>query len=542
MKISPTDIFNEYQSAVDFKEGIGNKGLFEQSKINERFFIGDQWYGARCGAERPLVRHNIIKRIGEFKMSQITANPVEVVYSADGVPTTENVRSSVREFKSKIANAPDFAFSGAPDTDEINVITSALSDYHKVTAERVHLDSLLYKALKDSYISGSGIIYTYWKGDINTGTFADNDGAVQIKGDIACEVLKISDVAFGDPYEEELERQPYIIISARRNADEVRCEAEYSGVAYSEISNINPDGDDGKVLVLTKLYKEYNEHGDYKIKCVKVTKNATVRRPYNTGLNLYPLAVFRFEERGGLAYGESEITHLIPNQIAINRMITASVWAAMTMGMPLMVVNGDTVTGEITNDPGQIIKIYGSNEDVSGAVKYITPPDFCSDFIGSVNNLIDNTLTQSGANAAALGDSDPNNASAIMALRNSALMPLNLLKSRFNVFIEQISRIWADFWITQYGNRRLKIRDANGVWYLPFCAERYSGLYLNARVDIVDNSTGTVGRIGVLDSLYEKGIIDKTQYLKRLPAGAVPDLNELIGEINNGEAKAVDGK
>jgi hypothetical protein len=257
---------------------------------------------------------------------------------------------------------------------------------------------------------------------------------------------------------------------------------------------------------------------------------------------MYPLAIFRFEERGGSAYGESEITHLIPNQIAINRMITASVWAGMTMGMPLMVVNGDTVTGEITNDPGQIIKIYGSNEDVAGAVKYITPPDFCSDFIGSVNNLIDNTLTQSGANAAALGDSDPNNASAIMALRNSALMPLNLLKNRFNSFIEQISRIWADFWLTQYGNRKIKIEDENGVWYLPFYAERYAGLCMNARVDVIEDSNiSTGGRLEMLNLLYEKGIIDKAQYLKRLPVGTVPQMGELLDEIKNGEVALNDG-
>ncbi len=542
MKISPTDIFKEYQSAVDFKEAIGSKGLFEQSKINERFYVGDQWYGARCGAERPLVRHNIIKRIGEFKMSQITANPIEVVYSADGVPTTELVCRNVKELKSKIANAPDFMFSGVPDTAEINVITSAFSDYRRITAERVRFEALVLRALRDSYISGSGIIYTYWDGDISTGTFADDSGTVPIKGDIACEVLKISDVSFGDPYEEELERQPYIIISARRGVDEVRREAESAGVSGSEIVNINPDGEDGKVLVLTKLYKEYNAQGSYKIKCVKVTKNAVVRPPYNTGLNMYPLAVFRFEERGGSAYGESEITHLIPNQIAINRMITASVWAGMTMGMPLMVVNGDTVTGEITNDPGQIIKIYGSNEDVAGAVKYITPPDFCSDFIGSVNNLIDNTLTQSGANAAALGDSDPNNASAIMALRNSALMPLNLLKNRFNSFIEQISRIWADFWLTQYGNRKIKIEDENGVWYLPFYAERYAGLCMNARVDVIEDSNITTGgRLEMLNLLYEKGIIDKAQYLKRLPVGTVPQMGELLDEIKNGEVALNDG-
>lgn len=540
MKTNPIDIFKEYQAAVDFKASIGSKGLYEQNKINERFYVGDQWHGAKCGAERPLVRHNIIKRIGEFKMSQIMAAPLSVTYSADGVPCTEAHQKSVREVRKKLSEDGDFTFSGTPDHSEINVVTSAFSDYHRATCERVGFSALLARALKNAYISGSGIIYTYWNGNINTGLYG---GTAAIKGDIDCEVLKIENVAFGDPYEESIERQPYIILSVRKYAGAVRREAECAGTDTRQIAQIVPDGDDGKVLVLTKLYKEYKSDGSYKIKCVKVTKEAVVREPFSTGLNLYPLAIYRFEERDGQAYGESEITHLIPNQIAINRMITANVWASMTMGMPMMVVNGDTVTGDITNDPGQIIKVYGSNEDVAGAVKYITPPDFSSDFTDSVNNLIDNTLTQSGANAAALGDSDPNNASAIVTLRNAAIMPLSLSKTRFYAFVEQISRIWADFWVTQYGNRKIKVRDENGVWYLPFCSERYRGLYLNARVDVgADNSYSANEQIDTLGSLFEKGIIDRRQYLKRLPKGSVPDINGLLNDINEGEVENSDSK
>lgn len=541
MKTNPIDIFKEYQAAVDFKASIGSKGLYEQNRINERFYVGDQWYGAKCGSERPLVRHNIIKRIGEFKMAQIMASPISVTYSADGVPYTEVQRKSVREVRKNLSSDPQYRFSGTPDSSEINVVMSAFSDYHRATAERVRFDALLARALKNSYISGNGVIYTYWNSEINTGLYSD--GAASIKGDIDCEVLNIENVAFADPYEENIERQPYIILSARKEVNSVRREAERAGIGADAISQIVPDGDDGKVLVLTKLYKEYKASGGYKIKCVKVTKNATVREPFSTGLNLYPLAIFRFEERDGRAYGESEITHLIPNQIAINRMITANVWGAMTMGMPMMVVNGDTVTGEITNDPGQIIKIYGSNEDVSGAVKYVTPPDFCSDFTDGVNNLIDNTLTQSGANAAALGDSEPNNASAIVTLRNAAIMPLALSKTRFYTFVEQISRIWADFWITQYGNRKIKVKDENGVWYLPFCSERYRGLYLTARVDVgADNSYTANEQINTLSALFEKGIIDRRQFLKRLPAGAVPDISGLLGELQEEEAEGSDSK
>ena len=160
-----------------------------------------------------------------------------------------------------------------------------------------------------------------------------------------------------------------------------------------------------------------------------------------------------------------------------------------------------------------------------------------------MNNLIDNTLTQSGANEAALGDSDPNNASAIVTLRNAAIMPLALSKTRFYTFVEQISRIWADFWITQYGNRKIKVKDENGVWYLPFCSERYRGLYLTARVDVgADNSYTANEQINTLSALFEKGIIDRRQFLKRLPAGAVPDISGLLSELQDEEVEKSDGE
>ena len=56
MKIEPNKIFEEYQQGINFKTSIGDKGLYEQSKINERFYLGDQWHGAKCGTDRPLVR------------------------------------------------------------------------------------------------------------------------------------------------------------------------------------------------------------------------------------------------------------------------------------------------------------------------------------------------------------------------------------------------------------------------------------------------------------------------------------------------------
>ncbi len=542
MKLNPTDIFNEYKNALQFKSTLGDKGLYEQARINERFYAGDQWYGAKCGNDRPLVRHNIIKRIGDFKMSQIVGAPISVSYSADGIPNIDTSSRDIKRLRQKMATDSSFAFSGKVGADEINVVMSALSDYRKLTAERVGLDSLCMKALKKAYISGSSVLYTYWDSTVSTGLYSDDAKTAPIKGDISCEVLDIENVYFGDPYCEDVQRQPYIILATRMDVATARREAKRFGADSATLSLIEPDGDDGKVLTLTRLWREYKDNGESAIFCAKCTEKAMIRREFNTRLRMYPLAVFRFEERNGIVYGDSEITYLIPNQIAINRMITANVWAAMSMGMPIMVVNGDTVTADITNDPGQIIKIYGSNEDVEGAVKYVTPPDFSAAFGDNVNNLIDNTLTQSGANAAALGDSEPNNASALITLRNAAIMPLTLTKNRFYCFMEELARIWADFWITQYGDRYIKIEDENGVWYMPFSAQRYANLYLTAKITVGPDTVYSVAEsVNTLSSLYEKGVITRRQYLKRLPEGVVPDVEALIAELDSEEVASLDG-
>ena len=525
MKKTPQEIFAEYNDGVQFKSSLGSKGLYEQSKINERFFIGDQWHGARCGNDRPLVRHNVIKRIGEYKMSQVLSAPVSVRFSADGIPEAGATSGGVRSYKEKIAADPDFRFDGNADTAEINAVLSALGSYRNVTAERVGLDALCSRALKKAYISGSSVLYTYWDSSLHTAVGVN--GNVTPKGDICCEVLDIENVYFADPYLEDVQSQPYIIIASMRDIDTVRREAKSRGI-YGDVGT--PDSD-GKILVLTKLYKEYKDNGEVSVHCIKVTEKSVLRRDFNTGLHLYPLSLLRWDERQNMVYGESEVTYLIPNQIAINRMITANVWAAMTMGMPLMVVNGDTVTDEVTNDPGQIIRIYGTNEDVSGAVKYITPPDFCTNFGENINNLIENTMTQSGANTVALGDSNPDNAAALATMRDAATMPMRLIKQRYYAFIEELSRIWADFWFAYYGNRKIRIEDENGLWYLPFDAARYNNLYLTARVDVgADNIYSVAESIAMLGTLFDNGIITKRQYLKRLPAGIVPDIDGLIIE------------
>ncbi len=532
MNYSPTQIFNEYKKGIEFKSGFGTKGIYEQNKINERFYVGDQWYGAKCSNERPLVRHNIIKRIGDYKMSVLLSGPINISYSAEGIPETVGIRDKVADYKKRISEGEKILPHKLEDGEEISLVMSALNDYQKVTAERLKLGILAEKALKNAYIGGTGIVYTYWDSTVATGLYADDTKTVAIKGDIVSEALTVENVYFGDPNTEDVQKQPYIIIATQKSAEEIYREALlYSNATDFEAEEYTADE---KITVLTRLWKEYDAAGKYKIYAMRVTEKAVIRDKWDIGVRMYPLAKFCWETRHNCAYGDSEVTYLIPNQIAINRMITSGVWSAMTTGMPTMVVNGDIIDGEITNDPGQIVKIYGTSDDVANAIRYVSPPDNTGNFSGIVEPLISNTLAQNGANAAALGDVNPDNTSAIIQLRNAAKLPLAMLEARYFAFLEEISRIWAEFWVMQYGRRRIKINDQGGVWYLDFDGERYKDLVINASAEISSGASfSEETTVSVLDNLLDKGAITPLQYLKRLPKGLIPNVSELIKEVEN---------
>ena len=561
VKVTPKQIFEEYKSGVEYKTSIGDRGIHEQSKMNERFYVGDQWYGAQAGNSRPLVRRNIIKRIGEYKMAVIGSSSVAVNYSAEGIPDTTDLDENKKKTKEKFVHGEDpFADAalGAsqPDAVETSVVMSALSEYFKTTAERLKFNDLSEQVLRNSYISGTGFLYTYWDSNIETGLYADERKTAAIKGDIMCEVLDVENVNLGDPNSDSIQSQPYIIISQRKQLGDVRREARRYKQNVEEIKADNAEsylvnsGDRGeqepdnskRVTVLTKIWKEYDNDTDvYTIKAIRVTENAIVRPEWDMNITLYPIAKFSWERRRSCGYGDSEVTYLIPNQIAINRALTAAVWATMNAGMPKIIVNRDGCTGQITNDPGQIVDVNAGDRDVSTVIKYLQPPSFAGQFEGLVNDIANNTLTDSGANDAALGSIKPDNAAAIIQVREAALQPMQIYRNRYYNFIEDMARIWSDFWIHMYGNRSLKITDRNGTYYVPFNAERYKNLVIKAKVDVgVSTVWSEAVVVSTLSGLLEAGIITAVQYLERLPKGIVPDVTGLINDITQTQQQQQD--
>ena len=548
VKLKPSEIFGEYKSGNEFKESIGDKGIFEQSKINERFYVGDQWHGVQAGNDRPLVRRNIIKRIGEYKISNIGAAPVAVNFSADGVIDNLSLEKEKKTIDQLISEGQDpFAVGGVPEASEVSYIMSALSEYFAVSSERLKFSELCEESLKGAFISGTAFLYFYWDSGVMTGLYADESRNTPIKGDVGCEILNVENVNLGDPNNFDVQSQPYIIISQRKTIGDVKREANHY---HQNTEDIMPDkaetynvnaGDRGdsepedskRVTVLTKLWKEYDKDGNsYKIYAIRITENAVIRPKWDVGITVYPIAKFCWERRKSCGYGDSEITYLIPNQIAINRALTASVWATMNAGMPKLAVNTDAYNGTITNDPGQVLRLNNvGDRPIDQVIKYLQPPAFAGQFQGFVNDIAQNTLTDSGATDVALGNVRPDNASAIIQGYEASTQQLQIKKNRYFSFVEDCARICADFWLNMYGDRQLKIVDQSGIRYIPFHAKRYKNLIIKVRVDVGASTLWSEAvTLSALDGWLTGGHITFLQYLENLPKGLVPNLKKLIDD------------
>jgi hypothetical protein len=185
----------------------------------------------------------------------------------------------------------------------------------------------------------------------------------------------------------------------------------------------------------------------------------------------------------------------------------------------------------VSNDPGQVIRVFGGGETLREAMRYVDPPAFSTALTEAASKLTIETLTQSGANAAALGDIDPDNTSAIAAVREATMVPLQTIRNRWYAFCEEVARLWAEFWVCSYGERALRVCDEWGEWYLPFDGDRYRDLAIRARVDVGPTDVWNETRaVNTLDKLLERGVLTPRQYLERLPRGVISDVEGLLRE------------
>lgn len=507
--IEYTQEWQEYQRGLDYKRRIN---LFATVDKNERFFGDRQWEGVVSNG-LPTPQFNIVKRIVNFKVSSIMSDAVSINYSIEG-----------------IADNPD-------DPMKAQQLETAenLSKFSKTVWERLKMDQANENILRDAALSGDGIIYFYWDPDVVTG---QEVAGVPVLGDIAKEEIDNVNIFFGNPNCREVQAQPYIIMAFRKMVDELKEEAKKNGVPKREIDLITPDtetenqaGDAAKIeleernkaICLLKLWRN-KETGTIWAK--KSTRQATVRKEWDTGLRRYPVAMMNWEVRKNSYHGIAEVSGIIPNQIAINKLFAMIIMSVMHTAFPKAIYDASRIGGAWSNTIGQAIPVQG---EITGAATYLNPGNLSPDIHRVLDAVIVQTKEMAGANETALGETEPRNTSAIIAVQQASAIPLESTKRRFYQYIEDIALIWIDFWTTYYGQRQLMIEERGNKIPVDYNGDEYRNVPFRAKIDVGPSSKWSeVAAIQTLDALLEKDRITFLEYLERIPDGLIPKKTELI--------------
>ncbi len=499
---SETTAWRQYEAGRDLKRRMG---LYETVRTNERFYRGDQWHGTG-GTELPRPVFNIVRRIADYLICNVASADLSITYSDENLPFVTDKRAA-------------------------SVISQGIEVLNRNAAyrwEHERLQTLIYRLLFDAVISGDGVIYCWW--DPNA------DSGAGLGGDIVTEAVDNVNLFVSDVNRADIQSQDYVILSGRASVRSLREEARKWGASEREIAKIAPDGQNGasaqsgdgalnelegsgdeKTTYLIKFWRE-----DGYVRFEKSTRECVIRRA-KTPCKLYPIAYFNWYPTKNCFHGNTPVTGLIPNQKYINRAY-AMVMKHMTDTAFSKVIYDRTRIPEWTNEVGEAIAAAGGG-NIADAVAVVGTGRLESGYLDLINNAISVTKELAGATETALGNTAPNNASAILALREGSTVALEQVKSALYRCIEDMANIWADMTCAYFPDTRL-VRTPEGASKIDCAALRHA--LIRARVDVAESTRYSVaGTKEILDRLLDGGHITFGEYLARLPEGILPGKSEL---------------
>lgn len=520
-----------YLQGIEYKNKLN---LFHNVNRNERFYAGHHWDGVDTGG-LPQVRLNVTKRIVNWKVSQIMSDMLSMRFSAE--------------------NSANYDPADPDKIARLQEVAELLSDYTKTVEENLKQSSLDEQALFDAALSGDGIIYYYWDDAVNAGV---NEMGAEVKGDIAAEIIDNVCYFPGNtsdprPNDKKGPLQPYIILSFRKLVKEVRAEAKRNGMPKEEIDKIigdsdtqyragdsakkepNKDKEGGFCTVLLKMWVK-----DGTIWARKSTEAAMVRKDWDTGLHRYPIPSMQWMPRKNSCHGEAEATELIPNNIAINKLMATMILWTMLNAYPKVIYDNGRIPAW-SNDITKAIPVDG---EVTGAAQFLQPAGLPASVQNLFELLVQTTKDMAGANETALGDNSvTKTAAGIIALQKASALPLSTQKRRFAQFKEDQGLIWLDFWLTKYNvPRMLTIKRTNPetrqdeVIQIPFDGSQYNETTFSLKIDVgASTQWSEIASIQTLDSLLQQKLITFKQYLERIYNGLIPDKEGLIDEVEQQE-------
>ena len=503
-ELSPQKVAKEYEAGLSFNQGID---LYDCVQTNENFFIGKQWEGVKSNG-LPTPVFNFLKRVVLFSVANVS---------------TDNLKLHAKRMPS----------SGQMPAYMAELLADILNDQFASIFEFNKMGSCIREFCRNAAVDADGCAYTYWDPDVDTGQPG--------KGAIRTEVLLNTQVMFGNPNSRDVQSQPYILIERRMLVKDARKRAKANGKDTELITADDKEGGDphldqlggDKVTVLLRLWRDDKSGTIHGYEC---TKNAEIRKEWDLGIKLYPITWMNWDYVQDCYHGQAMITGLIPNQIFVNKLFAMSMISLMTLAYPKVVFD-KTKVAKWSNRVGAAIAVNGN---VDGVAKIIDPASISPQISQFIDIAISYTQKFLGASDVALGDTRPDNTSAIIALQRAAATPMELTKQNLLQSIEDLGRIYMEFMSEYYGTRYVEVTGPNGQGkvIVPFDFSVLKEIPFTVELDVGASSYWSeIASMQTLDNLLMQGKISTVEYLKRIPAGQITDRETLIDVQEEQERK-----
>lgn len=500
-----------YEDGVMYNQTIS---LPETVRANENMTIGKQWEGVEANG-LPTPQVNILKRVVGFTVASITSDNIKV-------------------------NAT--ALANTVGTSGYKEVVRYVNDEFEAIFEQNNLPSLIREFMRNAAVDGDGCLYVYWDADAESGQ--------KRKGRIKLETVENTRVFFGNPQSRDVQDQPYVIMAKREPVRKVKLRARANDIdTWRHISaDYEADGhvDDVKYVndLTTVMVIFWKDDDTETVWCYECTKDSTVTEAFNMDIRLYPFAWINWDYIQDSYHGQAMVSGLIPNQVFINKTLAMTMLNIMKSAFA-KVVYDKTKINKWDNRVGAAIGINGNVNDVA---KIIDPQPINPQIAQYIEMVIQKTEESLGATSVALGDTRPDNTSAIIALQRAAATPQELTKQNEYKCLEDVARICMEFMAEYYGTRYvdgeptdmekqaiLFAQQANPNIEMPETVPvefDFAELKNHPVVIKLDVGASTyyseIASMQTLDNLLRNQHINIVDYLERIPDDYVPGRRALL--------------
>jgi hypothetical protein len=214
-------------------------------------------------------------------------------------------------------------------------------------------------------------------------------------------------------------------------------------------------------------------------------------------------------------------------------LLALQVMSVQLTGFPKLIYKKGFINpNKVRNLLGEMIE--DMNPSGAFSAQYLNPGQISPHANELVEGFLNYSKELSGANETFTGEAAPQNATAISLLQKASSVALGDVKRRFYNAMEDVGRIWEEFWKVDYNMARvisIKDDDEKEV-QLAFRGSDAADTDMKLKIDIGVASDYNEGyTLMALDKLWQMQLLTPEQYIKYSPKNTMPFKDSLLRDM-----------